>query len=430
MASTPKTRGTIIADEIDVLQARANDTSNPAAASDALYVSSALMADPRYLAQAFDHIDSMGLSATERERLRNSTLDAHQSSKEFIAGKPNNAALKQQATAILDRAEREGVPSTPTVSATTGSPNTPQAGFLDSVQSLADKVAANPNGEDAKFALYVQSDPRFMQSTNEALQASGQPESTQASMRGIAQTLHDVSERQTRLAPPDDAMKAKVDAFYQNTAKPEAAPVQTEYTVKEGDSLSKIARDHYGLTDPKEMYEKALELARQNGIDNPDLIKPGQKLNIPNATAPESSAALDQIMSRGLDQNSDGKQCIVGTTAGGRSLDTVLSNQWTQAIGQNLGLTNFRTMEYRGPYANPDQSSSLLAGPYKLDSGNGGITGFTMAGKPLNTALGDAWALGVNGADFSRAPSLGAAPAVDTSKPGWFARSAQQSNGL
>lgn len=339
MAGTPKTRGTLIANEIDVLQARANDTSNPTAASDALYVSSALIADPRYLAMALDNIDSMTLlSAEERQNLRNSTLDTHQSSKDFIAGQPQNAALKQQAIAILDRVQREGVPDTPTVAA---SPDTLEPG------------------------------------------ASSSPDAPGSS-----------------------------------------APLQTEYTVKEGDSLSKIARDHYGLTDPKEMYEKALELARQNGIDNPDLIKAGRKLILPDVTAPESSAALDQIMSRGFHQNSDGERCIVGTTAGGRSLDTVLSSQWTQAIGQNWGLTNFRTMEYRGPYTDPAaQTSSLLGGPYKLDSGNSGITGFTMAGRPLNTALGDAWALGVNGADFSRTPSLGAAPAADTSRPSAAPRS-------
>lgn len=47
------------------------------------------------------------------------------------------------------------------------------------------------------------------------------------------------------------------------------------YTVKSGDTLSKIAKRFYGdLND----YKK---IASANGIDNPDLIKVGQELKLP-----------------------------------------------------------------------------------------------------------------------------------------------------
>lgn len=49
----------------------------------------------------------------------------------------------------------------------------------------------------------------------------------------------------------------------------------TVYTVKAGDSLSKIAERYYG--DPME-YKK---IAHYNNISNPDLIHPGQKIRIP-----------------------------------------------------------------------------------------------------------------------------------------------------
>ncbi|EYB67331.1 hypothetical protein DEIPH_ctg044orf0052 [Deinococcus phoenicis] len=49
----------------------------------------------------------------------------------------------------------------------------------------------------------------------------------------------------------------------------------TVYTVKAGDSLSKIAQQYYG--DAME-YKK---IAHYNNISNPDLIQPGQKLRIP-----------------------------------------------------------------------------------------------------------------------------------------------------
>lgn len=49
----------------------------------------------------------------------------------------------------------------------------------------------------------------------------------------------------------------------------------TVYTVKEGDSLSKIAEKYYG---DAMQYKK---IAHYNNISNPDLIHPGQKIRIP-----------------------------------------------------------------------------------------------------------------------------------------------------
>ncbi|MBS1801073.1 MAG: LysM peptidoglycan-binding domain-containing protein [Acidobacteria bacterium] len=47
------------------------------------------------------------------------------------------------------------------------------------------------------------------------------------------------------------------------------------YTVKSGDNLSKISKLFYGNSN------KYNEIASANGIDNPDLIKVGQQLNVP-----------------------------------------------------------------------------------------------------------------------------------------------------
>ncbi len=49
------------------------------------------------------------------------------------------------------------------------------------------------------------------------------------------------------------------------------------YTVKEGDSLSKIAQREYG---DAQQWRKIFE-ANRNLIDDPDLIHPGQTLHIP-----------------------------------------------------------------------------------------------------------------------------------------------------
>lgn len=60
---------------------------------------------------------------------------------------------------------------------------------------------------------------------------------------------------------------------------PPASGGETVYTVKKGDTLSAIAAK-YGTT-----YQ---EIAAYNGIANPNLIRVGQKIKIPAATAPES----------------------------------------------------------------------------------------------------------------------------------------------
>lgn len=64
----------------------------------------------------------------------------------------------------------------------------------------------------------------------------------------------------------------------QNQAKPAAAATDT-YTVKSGDSLSKIAKQFYG---DAMQYKKIYE-ANRDQISNPDLIQPGWVLKIPKA---------------------------------------------------------------------------------------------------------------------------------------------------
>jgi nucleoid-associated protein YgaU len=56
-----------------------------------------------------------------------------------------------------------------------------------------------------------------------------------------------------------------------------STPPET-YTVKSGDSLSKIAQQHYG--DGKKW--RAIFEANRDLITNPDLIHPGQVLKIPS----------------------------------------------------------------------------------------------------------------------------------------------------
>ena len=58
-----------------------------------------------------------------------------------------------------------------------------------------------------------------------------------------------------------------------------AAPAAHSYTVKSGDTLSKIAKDHLGDANA---YMKIFE-ANKDQLTDPDKIKPGQVLKIPTA---------------------------------------------------------------------------------------------------------------------------------------------------
>lgn len=60
-------------------------------------------------------------------------------------------------------------------------------------------------------------------------------------------------------------------------ATPAAGAAAETYTVKSGDSLSKIAKHHYG--DGSKW--RAIFEANRDQIDDPDLIHPGQVLKLP-----------------------------------------------------------------------------------------------------------------------------------------------------
>lgn len=71
---------------------------------------------------------------------------------------------------------------------------------------------------------------------------------------------------------------------------PEAAPQPAppaQYQVQAGDNLSEIAR--------KLGYANPLELARANGIKNPNLIQPGQILQLPAAGSAPQKTAPDPV---------------------------------------------------------------------------------------------------------------------------------------
>ena len=82
-----------------------------------------------------------------------------------------------------------------------------------------------------------------------------------------------------------DFMKKGVEKPVEKNPAPQPAPAQPpqskaadrEYTIKSGDSLSKIAKQVYG---DASAWQKIYN-ANKDQIKNPDMIFPGQKIKIP-----------------------------------------------------------------------------------------------------------------------------------------------------
>jgi len=83
------------------------------------------------------------------------------------------------------------------------------------------------------------------------------------------------------VAHVDDQMTVAAPAAASATPQPAAATPSTFYTVKSGDTLSKIAKQFY---DDASRYPELFE-ANKPMLKDPDKIYPGQVLRVPKATA-------------------------------------------------------------------------------------------------------------------------------------------------
>ena len=83
------------------------------------------------------------------------------------------------------------------------------------------------------------------------------------------------------LKPSASAGGGQKKADFSNVSgKADTVPADTQagsYTVQKGDTLSAIAKQHYG----KASHWNAIFEANRDQLDDPDLIKPGQVLKLP-----------------------------------------------------------------------------------------------------------------------------------------------------
>ncbi len=104
----------------------------------------------------------------------------------------------------------------------------------------------------------------------------GDPFNKGAGIRGAAGEFSDTTSGSSSVPNDKNADFSDVSSGSSSTA-PEQASAGTTYTVKSGDSLSKIAKHIYGDANKwHRIYD-----ANRDKIKNPDLIHPGQEFTIP-----------------------------------------------------------------------------------------------------------------------------------------------------
>ena len=100
---------------------------------------------------------------------------------------------------------------------------------------------------------------------------------TQDQANRIWDAIKTVSGWQQEIVADIKARGGSAAPHSQQPQQPQSAPAHTTYTVKSGDTLSKIAKEHLG--DAKGYMD--IFNANRDQLSDPDLIKPGQVLKIP-----------------------------------------------------------------------------------------------------------------------------------------------------
>jgi nucleoid-associated protein YgaU len=85
------------------------------------------------------------------------------------------------------------------------------------------------------------------------------------------------NDREEQNRKRQDVSNVQTDSSSTGPSSGSMTKARTTYTVKKGDTLSKIAREIYGDADE---WLKIFE-ANRDEVEDPDEIQPGQKLKLP-----------------------------------------------------------------------------------------------------------------------------------------------------
>lgn len=100
----------------------------------------------------------------------------------------------------------------------------------------------------------------------------------------------------TSAPPAKDATAPAGDKHAGKSAKAPYNVMPVEHTVKPGDTLTKIAKEHLGPdATPDEIHKHVQEIAKLNHIKDPNLILDGQKIELPGHTADGGTIIRDDV---------------------------------------------------------------------------------------------------------------------------------------
>jgi lysozyme len=130
---------------------------------------------------------------------------------------------------------------------------------------------------------------------------------------------------------------------------PEQSPEQGSYTVKRGDTLPQIARNHGTSVEA---------LLQENNLQNPDGIYPNQQLRIPETPA---SATPAQELASAPQNELSGQAAVSAPVAAERTSAPAEDSQYVVKPGENLGEiserfgVNWRDLARANKINNPDR---------------------------------------------------------------------------
>ena len=132
-------------------------------------------------------------------------------------------------------------------------------------------------------------------------------------------------------------------------SKEEKKSGSTDYTVREGDTLSGIVRERYPGASKEEIAEKVKEVAKNSGIKDIDVIHPGDKIVFEKAVEPSSEAGSAEA-NTGKEKGSAERTSREGSAStgsgflrgGGYRQGTGKSTEGGQALPEHKGLSGIQ----------------------------------------------------------------------------------------
>lgn len=356
MSDQPQTRGALLIDEMMRIGARSYDERDPVAADNATQLRRHLLADPRFVEYSLEYINSAEIPENKKTDLRNQTRIAHEEALSQVPASLQNPAIQTQVNGLYDRFNNKG-------------------------RADAGYTAPTPLTDEQNFAVQSRFIPQGSPVRVAARQHAGPVKATAVTAASV-----------TREDSPKESPRRSV-------GQPENHDGVMAYTIKKGDNLSKIARDQYDLTDPKQIHQKAMEIARYNHLPNANRISVGQTLNLPGL-APQTQQPTDIIVNTA--RLNAGHAFSGGTTAAGKPLDTALGNDWARATamvpesGLFAGIKPLADQQILKTVSIPETTNNIA--PPSL--------------------LGDAWKFGGTHVPvYLRLPETAETPVIDSAKP-------------